>query len=66
MSTRWWQEFDRDFRQVVPEFPDHTSQAKQVDLVGDFAATAAAVVTAMDMEDILRDGGQGPFNKEIS
>ena len=50
----------QDFRRVEPGFPGHTWQAERAELVGDFAAAAAAVVGAMNVEDILRGGGQGP------
>jgi hypothetical protein len=39
---------------------DYASQAKRAELVGGFAVVAATVVAAVDMEDILRDDGQGP------
>jgi hypothetical protein len=45
---------------VEPGFPDHVGQAERAELVGDFAAAAAAVVAAVNVEDILRGGGQGP------
>ena len=45
---------------MVPRFLDFSRQAERVELVADFAATTAAVVAAMDVEDILRGGGQGP------
>lgn len=50
----------QDFRQVAPRFPDHAGQAERVELVGNFAAAAAAIVAAVDVEDILHGGGQGP------
>ena len=41
-------------------FLDHASQAERVELVGGFAAVATAVVATINVEDILRGGGQGP------
>ena len=46
-----------DFRRVEPRFPDHVGQAE---LVSDFAAATASAVAAVNVEDILRGGGQGP------
>jgi len=43
---------------VAPRFPDHARQAEWAELVGDFAATAATIVATIDVEDILRGGGQ--------
>jgi len=45
---------------VEPEFLHHTRQEERAELVGDFTATAAAIVAAVNKEDIRRDGGQGP------
>jgi hypothetical protein len=50
----------QDFRWVAPGFLGHAGQAKQAKLVGDFAAAVATVVAIVNVEDILRDGGQGP------
>ena len=47
----------QDFRQVAPGFPDHPRQAE---LVGDFATIEAAIVAAVNVEDILHYSGQGP------
>jgi hypothetical protein len=38
---------------MAPGFPNHARQAKRAKLVGDFTATAAIVVAAVNMEDIL-------------
>jgi hypothetical protein len=46
----------QDLRRVEPGFPDHARQEERVELVSDFAASVAAV----NVEDILRGGGQGP------
>jgi hypothetical protein len=46
----------QDLRWVEPRFSDHAGQEEQVELVGDFVTAVAA----MNVEDILRDGGQGP------
>jgi hypothetical protein len=46
----------QDFYQEAPGFPNHARQAKRAELVGGFAAAVAAV----NVEDILRDSGQGP------
>lgn len=43
----------RDLRRVAPGFPDEASQVEQMELVSDFAPAAAAVVAAMNVEDIL-------------
>ena len=45
---------------MVPGFPDHAGQAEWVELVSDFTTIATTIVAALDMEDILRGGGQGP------
>jgi hypothetical protein len=50
----------RDFHQVAPRFLDHASQVERAELVGGFTATAAAVVVAVNVEDILHGGGQEP------
>ena len=50
----------QDFCQVEPGFPDHAGQAKQAELVGDFTIAMATIVAAVNVEDILRGGGQGP------
>jgi hypothetical protein len=36
---------------------DHASQAEQAELVGGFIAATAAIVAAVDMEDILHGIG---------
>jgi hypothetical protein len=46
----------QNLRRVEPGFPDHAGQEERVEMVSDFAATVAAV----NMEDILHGGGQGP------
>jgi len=50
----------QDFCRVEPRFLGHAEQAKRAELVGDFAATTATVVATVNVEDILRGGGQGP------
>ena len=50
----------QDFCHVALWFPDHARQAERVELVDDFAATAAAIMAAINVEDILRGDGQGP------
>jgi len=50
----------QDFHQVAPRFLNHARQAEQVELVGGFAAMMAMVVATVNVEDILRGGGQGP------
>jgi len=45
---------------VAPRFLDHASQEEWAELVGGFAATAAAIVAAINVEDILHGDGQGP------
>jgi hypothetical protein len=44
---------------VEPGFPEHVGQEERAELVGDFAAVATTVVATVNMEDFLRDGGQG-------
>ena len=43
---------EMNLHRVAPGFPEHVRQEERAKLVGDFAA--------MNMEDILRGGGQGP------
>ena len=43
----------QDFCEMAPEFLDH---ARQAELVGGFAATVAAIVATISMEDILHSG----------
>jgi hypothetical protein len=50
----------QDFRWVAPRFLGHAGQAEQAKLVGDFTAIVVAIVATVNVEDILRDGGQGP------
>ena len=50
----------QNFHQVAPGFPNYTSQAERAEMVGGFATAAATVVAAVNMEDILYGGGQGP------
>lgn len=45
---------------MEPRFLDHAGQEERAELVGDFAAVTATIVGAMNMEDILRGGGQWP------
>jgi hypothetical protein len=45
---------------VAPKFPDHARQVELAKLVDGFATAATTVVAAVDVEDILRGGGQGP------
>jgi hypothetical protein len=45
---------------VEPRFLDHAEQEERAELVGDFIAVVATIVATMNMEDILRGGGQGP------
>jgi hypothetical protein len=45
---------------VALGFSDHAGLEERVALVGDFATTAVAIVATMNVEDILRGGGQGP------
>jgi hypothetical protein len=47
----------QDFPQVAP---DHVGQAERVELVGGFAAAVASIVATVNVEDIVRGGGQGP------
>jgi hypothetical protein len=51
---------DQDFRQVVLGFLDHARQAERVELVVDFTAAAATIMSTVDVEDILRGDGKGP------
>jgi hypothetical protein len=44
---------------VAPRFLDQASLAERAKLVGGFAAVAAAVMAAVNVEDILHSGGQG-------
>jgi cephalosporin-C deacetylase-like acetyl esterase len=46
-----------DLHWVAPGFPEFVEQEKRVELVNDFAAASAAVVAAMNVEDILHGGG---------
>ena len=50
----------QDFRLVAPGFSDHARLAEWAELVSSFATDAAAIVAAMNVEDILYGGGQGP------
>jgi hypothetical protein len=45
---------------VEPRFLDHAEQEERAKLVGDFAPIVATIMDAMNIEDILRSGGQGP------
>jgi hypothetical protein len=47
----------QDFPQVAL---DHVGQAERVELVGGFAAAVASIVATVNVEDIVRGGGQGP------
>ena len=41
-------------------FSYHTGQAERAELVSDFAVAVATIVATVNVEDILRGGGQGP------
>jgi hypothetical protein len=38
---------------------EHAGQEERAELVDDFAAVVTTVVAAVNVEDFLRDGGQG-------
>jgi len=50
----------QDFRRVEPGFLGLARLAEQSELVSDFAVAVATIVATVNVEDILRGGGQGP------
>ena len=49
----------QDLRRVEPGFSNYAGQKEQAELVVDIATATAAVMATVNVEDILRSGGQG-------
>jgi hypothetical protein len=45
---------------AITGFLGHAGQVERTELVGDFTATTTTVMATVNVEDILRSGGQGP------
>jgi hypothetical protein len=45
---------------AITGFLGHAGQVERTELVGDFTATTTTVMATVNVEDILRGGGQGP------